>query len=70
MILPTCLETANIDNFDAECMALALLFEWIPNNIPRIIIMDSEAECSRHTALRDDALLSVRILMHNQLSGT
>ena len=57
------------DNAHAECFAIILMEEWLPQNIPVLLIMDSEAERSRYHNLRNMHHTTNRFLLRSLMSG-
>jgi len=67
--LPQQIGDCHIDNAHAECLALILLEEWIPYNVPALIIMDSEAERDRYNHLRTKENSTNRFFIRSLMSG-
>ena len=67
--LPPSLGNCATDNAHAECLALILLEEWLPRDIPVLIIMDSEAERGRYHSLRMKENTTNRFLIRSIMSG-
>ena len=67
--LPSRIGDHLIDNAHAECFALILMEEWLPQGIPVLLIMDSEAERDRYHHLRNLQNKTNRFLVRSLLAG-
>jgi hypothetical protein len=67
--LPTKIGDHITDNAHAECFALILMEEWLPHNIPILLIMDSEAERERYYNLRNTRHSTNRFIIRSLMAG-
>lgn len=67
--LPTRIGNHPTDNAHAECFAVILMEEWIPQNIPILLIMDSEAERDHYTQLQNVQHTTHWFLLCSLMSG-
>mmetsp|Transcript_26122 Transcript_26122/g.37474 ORF Transcript_26122/g.37474 Transcript_26122/m.37474 type:complete len:888 (+) Transcript_26122:179-2842(+) len=67
--LPPAIGNCTTDNAHAECLALIILEEWIPYQVPVLIIMDSETERERYQHLRQKENTTNRFLIRSIMSG-
>ena len=56
-------------NAHAECFAMILMEEWLPENLPVLLIMDLEAERDRSHHLRNMQHTTNRFMIRSLLAG-